>query len=134
MYKIDGEDRWILFVVGIASAAFLACKFSGYFGLNRDVAGVVFSWLAVLAVLTRLCSALKGDLPRLRPGKTWPVLMGLLWMCWWPALDFWVGQNAASSPGHAQAVPWWATGYAKWGGLAGMVALGYLARKTFSRH
>jgi hypothetical protein len=134
MYKIDGEDRWILFVIGVASAAFLACKFSVYFRLSRDVAGVVFSWMAVLAVLTRLCSTLKGDFPRLRPRKIWPILLALLWMCWWPALDFWAGQSMAPSPGHAPVLPWWATGYAKWGGLAGILTLGHLARKTFGRH
>ena len=133
MYKIDGEDRWILFVIGVASAAFLACKFSGFFGLSRDVAGVVFSWMAVLAVLARLCSTLKFDFPRLRPEKTWPILLALLWMCWWPALDFWAGQSMAPTPGQAQAVPWWASGYVKWGGLVGFAALGHLARTSFSR-
>ncbi|CAN7585175.1 hypothetical protein [Polaromonas sp. LjRoot131] len=133
MYKIDGEDRWILFVIGVAFATFLACKFSRYFGLSRDVAGVVFSWMAVLAVVTRLCSTLKGDFPRLRPSKTWPFLLALLWMCWWPALDFWAGQSMAPSPGQAQALPWWGPWYARWGVLAGIVALGSLARKIL-RH
>lgn len=133
MNKIDGEDNWILFVIGAAFAVFVACKFSGYFGLSREVAGSVFSWIAVLIVLGRLSMAVKGDFPRLRPENTWPILMGLIWVCWWPAMDYRVAHSMAQSGGLAQDFPWWVTRYAKWGGLVGIVTLGYLARKLFRR-
>lgn len=133
MSKVDSEDGWILFVIGVALAAFIVWKFSPYLGLDMATGGLVLARLAVLVVLTGLCWRLADDFPRLRPGAVWPILLALLWLCWWPALDFWAVKALPASLLREGDFPWWASWYTKWGVLAGIAAWGYLARKLFGR-
>jgi hypothetical protein len=133
MSKVDSEDGWILFVIGVALAAFIVWKFSPYLGLDMATGGLVLARLAVLVVLTGLCWRLADDFPRLRPGAVWPILLALLWLCWWPALDFWAVKALPVSLLREGDFPWWASWYTKWGVLAGIAAWGYLTRKLFGR-
>lgn len=131
MYKADSEDSWILFVVGVALAAFVCWKFSASFGLDRRAGGAVFSRLAVLAVATRLCWTLADEFRLLQPRNTWPLFLSLLWLCLWPALDFWAGDCRQASLQHEEACLWWAAWYTQWGLLVGIAAVGYLAKRMF---
>jgi|GEM_PF-889044 len=133
MGKVDREDSWLLFVAVVALAAFVAWKFAAYLGLDMAVSGSVLARLAVLAVLVGLSWRLAGDIPALGPKAVWPVLLALLWLCWWPVLDFCAGQELSPSSSHEETQPWWAAWYTKWGGLAALVALGYLVKKVFGR-
>lgn len=133
MSKVDREDSWILFVIGVALAAFIVWKFSPYLGLDMVTGGLVLARLAVLVVLTGLSWKLADDFPWLRPGAIWPLLLALLWLCWWPALDFWAAEDLPAVPVRDDDLPWWAAWYTKWGVLAGIAAGGYLARKLFDR-
>ena len=131
MSKVDSEDGWILFVIGVALAAFVVWKFLPYLGLDMRTGGLVLARLAVLVVLTGLSWKLADDFPRLRPGAVWPTLLALLWLCWWPALDFWAARELPGSPLWDGDLPWWASWHAKWGILAGIAGCGYLAKKVF---
>jgi len=133
MSKFDREDSWLLFVVVVALATFGAWKFAAYLGLDMTVAGPVLARLAVLAALTGLSRRLASDIPSLGPKAVWPFLLALLWLCWWPALDFCAAKDLSSSS-YDEALPWWAAWYTKWGVLAGLVALGYLVKKVFGRY
>ena len=133
MGKVDSEDSWLLFVVMVALAAFVAWKFSTYLGLDMATGGQVLARLAVLVVLTGLSWKLRDDFPRLGPRAVWPLLLSLLWLCWWPALDFWAAKNLPASPLHEETQPWWAAWYTKWGVLLGIAALGHLGKKVFRR-
>jgi hypothetical protein len=133
MGKVDSEDGWLLFVAVVALAAFVAWKFSAYLGLDMAVGASVLARLAVLVVLTGLSWKMKDDFPRLAPRAIWPVLLSLLWLCWWPALDFWAIEDLPPSPLGEGMAPWWAAWYTKWGVLLGIAALGYLGKKVFGR-
>ncbi|WP_256375445.1 cysteine peptidase family C39 domain-containing protein [Polaromonas sp. JS666] len=133
MGKVDSEDSWLLFVVMVALAAFVAWKFSTYLGLDMATGGQVLARLAVLVVLTGLSWKLRDDFPRLGPRAVWPLLLSLLWLCWWPALDFWAAKNLPASLLHEETLPWWAAWYTKWGVLLGIAALGHLGKKVFRR-
>ncbi|MFS2033533.1 hypothetical protein ACEN8I_05850 [Polaromonas sp. CT11-55] len=133
MSKVDREDSWLLFVAVVALAVFVVWKFAAYLGLDMAVAGPVLARLAVLVVLTGLSWRLASDIPPLGPKAVWPFLLALLWLCWWPALDFWAAKELASSS-YEETLPWWAAWYTKWGLLVGLVALGYLVKKAFGRY
>jgi len=132
--KVDSEDSWILFVVGVALAAFVAWKFSNYLGLDKATGGLVLARLAVLAVVTGLSWKVADDFPPLGLQAVWPLLLSLLWLCCWPALDFWALKDMPSVPVREEMLPWWDTLYAKWGVLVGVAALGYLLKKLFGRY
>lgn len=134
MSKVDSEDSWLLFVVGVALAAFVAWKFSNYLGLDAATGGLVLARLAVLAVVTGLSWKVADDFPPLGLRAVWPLLLSLFWLCCWPALDFWALKDMPSVPVLEEMLPWWDTAYAKWGLLAGVAALGYLVKKTFDRY
>lgn len=133
MSKVDSEDSWILFVIAVALAAFIAWKFSVHLGLDVVAGGLVLARLAVLVVVTGLSWKLGEESPRLGPRAVWPLLLSLLWVCCWPALDFWAVQGLPLSPAREDLLPWWGSWYAKWGGLVGLAALGYLVKKLFGR-
>jgi len=133
MGKVDSEDSWLLFVVVVALAAFVAWKFLAYLGLDMAAGGSVLARLAVLVVLTGLSWKVADDFPHLGPRAVWPVLLSLLWLCGWPALDFWAAKDLPPSPLRGGALPWWAAWHTKWGVLLGIAALGYLGKKVFGR-
>jgi hypothetical protein len=93
MSKVDSEDGWILFVIGVALAAFIIWKFSPYLGLDMVTGGMVLARLAVLVVVTGLSWTVANDFPPLRPRVIWPLLLSALWLCGWPALDFWAANG-----------------------------------------
>src|SRR3954468_8794296 len=132
--KVDSEDSWILFVIAVALAAFIAWKFATHLGLDMVTGGLVLARLAVLVVVTGLSWKLAEEYPPLGPRVVWPLLLSLLWLCWWPALDFWAVQDLPLSPAREDMLPWWGTWYTKWGVLVGIAALGYLIKKLFRRY
>jgi len=134
MSKVDSEDSWILFVVGVALLAFITWKFSAYLGLDMATGGLVLARLAVLVVVTGLCWKLADDYPPLGPRAVWPLLLALLWLCWWPALDFWAAKDLPPALFHEETPPWWAAWYTKWGVLLGIAGLGYVLKKVFGRY
>jgi hypothetical protein len=133
MSKVDSEDGWILFVIGVALAAFIIWKFSPYLGLDMVTGGMVLARLAVLVVVTGLSWKVANDFPPLGPRVIWPLLLSALWLCWWPALDFWAANGLSRGPVREEDLPWWAGWPARWGILAGIAAWGYLMKKLFDR-
>jgi hypothetical protein len=133
MGEVDSEDGWLLFVVIVALVVFIVWKLSVYLGLDMATGGPVLARLAVLVVLTGLSWKVADDFPRLGPRAIWPLLLSLLWLCWWPALDFWAAENLPPPPFREGMLPWWAGWYTKWGVLLGIAAFGYLVKKVFGR-
>lgn len=134
MSKVDSEDSWILFVIAVALAAFIAWKFAIHLGLDAVTGGLVLARLAVLVVVTGLCWKIADEFPPLGPRAVWPLLLSLLWLCWWPALDFWAVQDLPISPVREDMLPWWGAWYTKWGVLVALAVLGYLIKEIFRRY
>jgi hypothetical protein len=132
--KVDSEDSWILFVIGVALAAFVAWRFSAYLGLDTATGGLVLARLAVLVVVTGLSWKVADEFPPLGPRAVWPLLLSLLWLCWWPALDYWAVKDLPSVVAPEEMLPWWDSWYTKWGVLVGVAVLGYLVKKIPRRY
>ena len=60
-------------------------------------------------------------------------LLPLLWLCWWPALDFWAAKDLPALLVREEFLPWWAAWYVRWGVLLGIAGLGYLLKKLLGR-
>ncbi|WP_411883848.1 hypothetical protein [Polaromonas sp. YR568] len=133
MSKVDSEDSWILFVVGVALAAFIVSKFSPHLGLDMATGGMVLARLAVWVVAVGLSWKLSDEFPALGLKAIWPLLLSLHWLCWWPALDFWAVKGVAPHLVRQEMLPWWAAWYTRWGVLLGIAAWGYIMKKLFDR-
>jgi len=119
----------ILAIVGIL--AFVVWKFSSFFGFDMSTGGAVLIRLVCLAVLIGLCWKFGDDFEPIRLGNTWPILLAVLWFCWWPALDYWASQQRPAFFTQEEVNIWWAAWYTKAGGFFGITGLGFLAKKLF---
>ena len=94
-------------------------NFSQLFGLDFNTgAEVIIGLIPVAAVWALLRYATPIPFR-----DTWPLALAALWVCGWPALDYWADYADAG----AQQL-WYATWYVQWGGLVAIVALGYATR------
>lgn len=89
-----------------------------------DTAGSVLLRLLVLGMVTVLLWEF-ADYSPFELANTWPWLVGFLWVCWWPALDYWASQQVPSFLADQVALPWWDAWYSKAGGFGGLVGLCY---------
>jgi hypothetical protein len=126
------DDSWIIFVLigGAALVAFFVWQFSTTFGLDMSTGAAVFARLVGLAVLASVCFKFGEDVPLLSLSVVWPVLLGLLWASWWPALNFWSSQDFPSFYQSEDAIVWWNAWYTKWGVLALLIGGGFGVKKV----
>lgn len=133
----DGSEN--LIVVGIfatlAVVALLVWKFSTAFGLDMATGGRVLSGMAILAILTAVLVKLDFELIGFLP-----VIVAALWMCWWPALNYWAAQAQFPLPidfypdaEDARPALWWAAWYTKLGGVLLILGIGYGVRGWLRR-
>lgn len=62
---------------------------------------------------------------------TWPVALGLLWCCFWPALEYHSNHGIFGPGGDFEAYArtrWFAAWYTKWGVLLVLIGGGYYLR------
>lgn len=133
MNNDNNDSSWIILVFGaiVAAVAIIVWKFSTSFGLDISTGGTVFGRLVALVVVAWVSWKFGDDFDPVRPGNIWPILLALLWSCWWPALDFWEGQQRPIFLSPDEVSIWWATWYTKWGGFAAILGFGYLGKKLF---
>jgi hypothetical protein len=130
MSNSRSDDSWIILVIGsvVAIAAYIVWQFSTFFGLDMSSGGAVFLRLVLLVVLAGLCWKFGDDFELM--GMIWPILLALLWSCWWPALDFWASKEISMVFRHEDApIIWWDAWYTKWGIFGSIIGLGYLIKK-----
>lgn len=135
MSNNNNDDSWILLVIGaiVAAIAFVVWQFSTFFGLDISTGGAVFGRLVALVVVAGAAWKFGEDFDPIRLGNIWPILLALLWCCWWPALDFWASQQRPSFFNSDEVSIWWAAWYTKWGVFAAILGVGYTGKK-FLQH
>jgi hypothetical protein len=101
----------------VATIAFVVWQFSTFFGLDISTGGSVFGRLVAIVVATGAAWKFGEDFDPIRLGNIWPILLALLWCCWWPALDFWENQQQPSFMRTDEVSIWWDAWYRKWGGV-----------------
>ena len=110
----------LLFMVGLAGVWW----FSDTFSLDMETGARVLGMHAVLAVMAWITWQ-HSEYALFNLSNAWPVLLGMLWMAWWPALNHW---EIASFPSfyHPDDISvWWAAWYTKVTVLVLIVGGGY---------
>ena len=131
MSNNNNDRSWVLLVIGaiVAAIAFVVWQFSTFFGLDISTGGAVFGRLVALVVLTGVAWKFGEDFDPIQLENIWPILLALLWCCWWPALDFWASQQRPSFFNPEEISIWWAAWYTKWGVFAAILGAGYTGKK-----
>lgn len=109
--------------------AFTVWTFATTFGLDLRTGAAVFGRLTALAVAVCVCWKFGDDFDLLHLSVAWPVLLGLFWACWWPALDFWAASEYPAFLQREDLGTWWSAWYTKFGGLVILIAGGYGIKK-----
>lgn len=115
---------------GIAVVILIVWKFSTAVGLDMNTGG----W--VLAYMICWGAAFVGALTLLNIpfGSLLPLALATLWMCWWPALDYWASQQLfypqpfGGFPESGSTTVWWSAWYTKAGVLIAILGAGYGVR------
>lgn len=133
-YTRSNDTQWIPYAAlgAIALGAYVVWQFSELARLDMNTGAAVLSGFLVVSLATAFCWKFGDDFPVLRLGNVWPVLLGALWMCWWPALDFWA-TKAYPDFYRPSSVVWWSAWYTKLGGLLLLIGGGYGLKAVFRR-
>jgi hypothetical protein len=127
MAKPDQDSSWIGPLVIVLTALGLGAvwMFSRFFGLDMATGFGVLLRLLLLAVVACGCWKFGDDVPVIHPGKSWPLLLALFIVCWWPALDVWARHQSPRLWADEQVTLWWNAWYTKLAVLVAGVA-GYV--------
>lgn len=128
----DGDWIGWAILIAVAIVAYIIWQFSVFFGLDMSTGWTVFVNLAAWGLLVGALVMFGEEyfFP-IRFGNIWPVLLALLWMCWWPALDHWASKQAPSFMSIESAAIWWRTWYTKGGVLVAIIGVGYAIKHFF---
>ena len=126
------DDSWVG-AAFLLLAGFLMLgvwQFSKLFGLDMATG---FSVIFRLLVLATLCGIslyfwTTGTWDRFGINNTWPILVGLFWVCLWPALNYNAMNSVPSFMNPDSVSIWWGTWYGQWGGLVVIIGIGYLSK------
>jgi hypothetical protein len=102
--RTDGTD-WVIpaAIAATATIAFIVWKFSTALGLDMPSGANVLLRLVVLTALVVVSLKFGDEFEIIQFQRVWPLFLVGLWMCFWPALDFWAQHG---SP-FASEEPWW---------------------------
>lgn len=112
MAKSD-EDIWIITLVVVFTAIGAVLAFSKFFGLDPGTGGAVLLSLLLWMGVTVGCWKFGDDVPFIHPRKSWPLLLALLVVCWWPALDVWARHQSPRLWADEEVTLWWNAWYTK---------------------
>ena len=135
------DNSWVPVAIGGVAAfvAFLIWQFSYLLNLDFGTGSKVFFGMLGVTALFAASWWFGHDNGIIGLWNIWWILLGLVWCCWWPALNYWGATRTGigplqglsydqSSEGFAETV-WWAAWYTKLGILAVILGIGYLAKK-----
>ena len=125
--------RGFITPVGFVAAMFAALWLFSTLGLGMYAGVMVLGGMALVLGLALLAWRFGAATPFTRLSVVWPLLLALLWICWWPALDYWAVKELPSFARTGHALPWWDTSAAKWGGALLMLGLGCGTRLLLGR-
>lgn len=119
----------LLLIVGVACVWW----FSDTFGLDFRTSAQVMALHLVVGAMAWV-SWRFGEYSLFSFSNAWPALLGLVWMCWWPALEHW--SLAAQTAFYQTEAPtiWWAAWYTKFGVLVLLVGGGYGFKAVMPRN
>lgn len=114
MAKPDRDDGPLTLAI-VFTVLFLGAvwMFSQFFGLDMPTSFAVVWRLLLLAGATCGCWYVGDDAPFLHPGKSWPLLVPLCIVCWWPALDVWASRQSPRLWAAEEVTLWWNAWYTK---------------------
>lgn len=135
MSQHSRNTNWIpIAAIAVAAlGAYVVWQFSTTFGLDMSTGASVFGRLIALAITAGICWKFGDDFPLLHLENTWPVFLGLLWVCWWPALNFWATKDYPSFYQPDDAIVWWSAWYTKLAGLLVFTGGGFGLRAALQR-
>lgn len=134
--KNDRDFALLAILVAAFVVVGIVWKSSAALGLDLVTELKVLTGLAITAFLARI-SHMHGGAGAFSFANVWPVLLGLVWMSTWPALDYWaasVDYFTSNSVSFAEDGSggglWWDAWYTQMFGLAAVVGGGYALRKV----
>jgi hypothetical protein len=133
--EVKGKEIFSMLLVGILVFVGITPIFSSFFGLDPRIGAWVLGGMI-------LCSGIFGlsvwcwlydnyHTSLVHPGNIWPILLAMLWSCWWPALDFWESETLAPFSSHNI---WWAAWYTKSIIFFAFIFVGYGIKGLWRRH
>ncbi|BCQ29992.1 hypothetical protein NK8_81830 (plasmid) [Caballeronia sp. NK8] len=135
MSNRNGNDLVLLVVIlGGGFILFCVWQFSNAFGLDMSTGSKVMALLAIpIALGITSFKFFDGDYDMLRLGSVWPVLIGLVWVAFWPALDHWAAHGGYRPSLYDEDVTvWWNAWYTEFGALVALIGGAYGAKKLFN--
>lgn len=136
MSNRNDNDLALLLVILIGGGIALAVwKFSTACGLDMNTGASVMLRLAIPIALGAGSLKFFDDYDTFRFGNVWPVLLGLVWVAWWPALDYWAAHaelGYSLSLSDEGVTVWYNAWYTEFGVLVALIGGGYFARKLVS--
>lgn len=127
----DNDLALLLIIGGGGFILFCVWWFSTTFGLDMSTGGKVMGLLVIpIALGAASLYFFGGYYDMLRFGNVWPILLGLVWAAWWPALDYWASHAGYRLSLYDEDVTvWYNAWYTELGGLAALIGGGYFAKK-----
>ena len=116
---LSNRDDGALLIVGggVLGGALVVWQFSQLFNLDFATSGAVLG----RAVLTVMVWGLAFWLLRPPVSEVWPLVLASLWLCCWPALDYWSDPAPSNDIFKGFKEPaWYAMWYTKWGVLGAL--------------
>lgn len=124
--EVEGKEFFSMLLVGIFVFVGVTSMFSSFFGFDMRTGAWVLGGMIV-------CSGILGlsvwgwlydnhNTSLVHPGNIWPILLAMLWGCWWPALDFWASRTIGPFSSHTI---WWAAWYTEYGVFFAIIFIGY---------
>jgi hypothetical protein len=114
----NADPVFFLIVVVVAAIAFGIYQLAGAMGLDfKTMFGVLLMSATVLAV-AGACLYFGRDAEFLHISETWPLLLALEYMAWWPAMNIWAAGPLRSYMPDLYPAVWWNAWYTRAGVLA----------------
>jgi hypothetical protein len=129
----DGTLVLLAIIVIGGGLAFAVWQFSTLFGLDMSTGASVMGRLVGVAVLATLSWKFGDDVDVIHLGNVWPILLGMVWIAWWPALDYWAAHTEPRfSLSDEDVTLWWNAWYTEFGVLAAIIGGGFFAKRIGS--
>lgn len=132
MSNRNDNDLALLVIIlgGVIVLAFVRW-FSSTLGLDMSTGASVMWRLAIPIALGAAALKFFDEYDNtFRFGNIWPVLLGLVWIAFWPALNYWAAHGESSFSLTDEAVTvWYNAWYTEFGVLAAIIGSGYFIKK-----
>jgi hypothetical protein len=123
-----GDGAGIVFLVCAGFVAFGAWQFSTALGVDFATGLSVF-WRCLVLTLTAVVAWWAGrELQVFSLGTIWPILLAMLTVCVWPAVDYHATQAFPTFYQSEDTTVWWDAWYTKLGCIVAALAGGYAIR------